>query len=319
MPFKKEFQNFSSSINELTIGLPPYEIILGGENILPFYTFDLPDESGTPDKHRPKVGIAISDSGLCKDLPKYNSFYDGATTVADVASRAAKIPGVDFLVICLDNAHPDKENTSPEDCAALVKEISNSINIPIAVMGCDHIEKDAKIFEKVASALFGKNILVLSAREENHKNVAAAAGLAYPQKVGAESSVDINLAKQLNILITQIGVKPENMAMDIGSAAAGYGFEYIISTIDRVKLAALSQDDSMLQMPIITPVFSQTWTVKESTASPDDYPEWGSVESRGIYMEITTAAACLAAGSNAVILMHPDSVETISLLIKELM
>ena len=148
--------------------------------------------------------------------------------------------------------------------------------------------------------------------------VAAGAAMAYQQKIGAESAVDINLAKQLNVLISQMGVKAESVAMNLGSAAAGYGFEYVASTIDRVKAAALAQNDNMLQMPIVTPISSDAWGVKESIVSEDDFPEWGPVEQRGISMEIATAAACLAAGSNAVILRHPQSVATISKLVADL-
>ena len=106
--------------------------------------------------------------------------------------------------------------------------------------------------------------------------------------------------------------------MNVGTAAAGYGFEYVVSTMQRVKAAALSQNDGMLQMPIITPVASETWGVKESMASEADMPEWGDVEQRGIDMEVETAAAVLVSGSNAVILKHPVSVATISKLVKEL-
>ena len=179
-------------------------------------------------------------------------------------------------------------------------------------------EKDGELLPKVAEALQGKNALILSAREEDYKSVGAAAGLAYDQKVGAESAVDINLAKQLNVVTTQLGVKPESIVMNVGSAAVGYGYEYVVSTMDRIKAAALSQSDAMLQMPIITPVSSETWNVKESMASEEDMPEWGPVEERAISMEIMTAAADLACGSDAVILMHPQSIATISKMIKEL-
>ena len=107
--------------------------------------------------------------------------------------------------------------------------------------------------------------------------------------------------------------------MNLGSAAAGYGFEYVSSTMDRVILAALGQNDAMLQMPVITPVSFETWTVKEAVMPEADAPEWGNLELRGVDMEVVTAAACLASGSNAVILRHPRSVATISKMIKELM
>ena len=160
--------------------------------------------------------------------------------------------------------------------------------------------------------------LILSEKEENYKAIGAAAGLAYNQIVGAESAVDINLAKQLNVVTTQLGVNAQKIVMNIGSAAAGYGYEYVVSTMDRIKGAALSQNDNMLQMPIITPVSAETWGVKEATASEADMPEWGSADERGIDMEVMTAAADLAAGSDAVILRHPEAVATISRMIKAL-
>ena len=106
--------------------------------------------------------------------------------------------------------------------------------------------------------------------------------------------------------------------MNVGTATAGYGFEYVVSTMDRIKAAALSQNDAALQMPIMTPIASETYNVKEAVVSEDDFPEWGDRETRAIDMEVTTAAACLASGSNAVILKHPVSVATISKFIKEL-
>jgi len=312
MAFKQGNQTFSTNINSLAIGGGGKEIKLGGENVLPLYTFDAPIE------HRPKVGVAISDLGYKREIPGIEAYYAGAESVVDMAKRAAAMPGADFLVISLDGAHPNNGDKSIEECAALVKDIADAVDFPIAVEGCKHIDKDSKLLEKVAEATQGKNILILSAHEENYKVIAAAAALAYEQNIAAESAVDINLAKQLNVLINLLGVRPEKMVMNLGSAAGGYGFEYVASTIERVKMAALAQDDTMLKMPIITPVYSETWVVKESIASQEDYPEWGSAEARGINMEISTAAACLAAGSNAVILCHPDSVKTVSALIDAL-
>jgi len=313
MAFKRESQVFSTSINTVTIGTGDKQTVLGGENVMPLYTFDAPIE------HRPKIGVAVSDLGYRKGIPGIEAFYKGADTIVDMAKRAAAMPGADFLVLCLESAHPNNGDKSIEECTALVREIADAVDIPIAVEGSRHIDKDSKLLEKVAEAAQGKNILILSAHEENYKSVATAAALAYEQNVAAESAVDINLAKQLNVLINVLGVKPEKTAMNLGSAAGGYGFEYIASTIERVKTAALAQNDAMLKMPIITPVSSETWAVKESVASQEDYPDWGCVESRGVNMEVSTAAACLAAGSNAVILCHPDSVKTISELIDALM
>ena len=226
--------------------------------------------------------------------------------------------GADFVCLRLEGGDPNGVNKSIDELIEVVKEVAEAVTCPLVVEGCKNVEKDTELLPKVAEVLQGKNALVMSAREENYKAVGAAAGLAYNQKVGAESAVDINLAKQLNVLIGQLGVDPANVVMNVGSAAAGYGFEYVVSTMDRVKAAALSQGDAQLQMPIITPVADEAWNVKEAMASEADMPEWGSQEERGIDMEIETAAAVLASGSNAVILKHPASVAVISKLIKEL-
>jgi len=312
MAFKREPQVFSANINTVTLGTGNEQITLGGENVLPFYIFD------APVVNKPKIGVAISDMGYNKEIPGYESFYSGADSIVEMAKRAAGMPGADFLVLCLDSAHPNNGDKSVDNCAALVKEVVDAVSIPVAVEGSKHLPKDSKLLEKVAEVTQGKNVLILSAHEENYKTVATAAALAYGQNITAESAVDINLAKQLNVLINVLGVKPDKMVMNLGSAAGGYGFEYIASTLERVKLAALAQNDDMLKMPIITPVSSETWAVKESLASEEDYPDWGSLEERGINMEVSTAAACLAAGSNAVILSHPDSVKVISGLIDAL-
>jgi acetyl-CoA decarbonylase/synthase complex subunit delta len=312
MPFKPVTQKFNAKINELTIGVGAGTTTLGGESVFPFYTFDAPIEN------RPKIGVELSDLGVSDALPGIAEYYKGCATLGELAKRASEMPGADFLAISLDGAHPDNGDRSVEDTAALIKEAVSSLDFPIVIEGCRNIEKDAKLFEKIAEALEGRNVLFLSAREENYKSVSAAAAMAYSQKIGAESAVDINLAKQLNVLISQMGVKTESVAMNLGSAAAGYGFEYVATTFDRVKSAALAQNDNMLQMPIVTPVASEAWSVKESIASEEDFPEWGPAEERGVSMEIATAAACLAAGSNAVILRHPDSVAAIAKLIEEL-
>ena len=135
--------------------------------------------------------------------------------------------------------------------------------------------------------------------------------MAYGNIVAAESSVDLNLAKQLNILVTQLGIKSDKMVMDPGCAAVGYGFEYVVTTMDRIRLAALQQNDATLQIPMILPVSSESWKVKESIAPEAEMPEWGSEEDRGIAMEISTAVGVLGAGANAVILRHPRSVEVV--------
>ena len=236
MPFNQKPQKFNANINTVEIGCGDKAIKLGGECTFPFYTFDAPMENA------PKVGVEISDMGLA-NIPGIQAYYAGAESMADIAKKAEAMEGADFVCLRLEGGDPNGENKSVEELIAIVKEVAEAVTCPLVVEGCKNVEKDSELLPKVAEALQGKNALVLSAREENYKAVGAAAGLAYNQKVGAESAVDINLAKQLNVVMTQLGVKAQDIVMNVGSAAVGYGFEYVVSTMDRIKGAALSQND----------------------------------------------------------------------------
>lgn len=312
MPFNQKPHKFNAKINTVTIGSGDKTVAIGGNSTFPFYTFDAPTENTA------KVGVEISDMGLEGASEGIKAYYEGASTMAEIAKKAAEMEGADFVALVLEGGDPNGENKSVEELIAVVKEVADAIDCPLVVEGCKNVEKDAELLPKVAEVLQGRNVLILSEKEENYKAIGAAAGLAYNQIVGAESAVDINLAKQLNVITTQLGVNAQKIVMNVGSACAGYGYEYVVSTMDRIKGAALSQNDNMLQMPIITPVASETWGVKEASASEADMPEWGPQDERGIDMEIMTAAADLAAGSDAVILRHPQSVATISKMIKAL-
>lgn len=312
MPFNQKLQKFNAKINAVTIGSGDKTVTIGGDSTYPFYSFDAPSEN------TPKIGVEISDMGLEDVSEGIKAYYEGATTMGEIAKKAAAMEGADFVALILEGGDPNGVNKPIDELIAIVKEVADAIDTPLVVEGCKNVEKDAELLPKVAEALQGRNVLILSEKEENYKAIGAAAGLAYDQIVGAESAVDINLAKQLNVVTTQLGVNAQKIVMNIGSAAAGYGYEYVVSTMDRIKGAALSQNDNMLQMPIITPVSAETWGVKEATASEKDMPEWGPAEERGIDMEIVTAAADLAAGSDAVILRHPEAVAAISRMIKAL-
>lgn len=312
MPFNQKPHKFNAKINSVTIGSGDKTVAIGGNSTFPFYTFDAPTENTA------KVGVEISDMGLEGVSEGIKAYYEGASTMAEIAKKAAAMEGADFVALVLEGGDPNGENKSIDELIAVVKEVADAIDCPLVVEGCKNVEKDAELLPKVAEVLQGRNVLILSEKEENYKAIGAAAGLAYNQIVGAESAVDINLAKQLNVITTQLGVNAQKIVMNVGSACAGYGYEYVVSTMDRIKGAALSQNDNMLQMPIITPVASETWGVKEASASEADMPEWGPQDERGIDMEIMTAAADLAAGSDAVILRHPQSVATISKMIKAL-
>ena len=312
MSFVPKKQAYSARINTVTLGTGDKATVIGGQNVLPFYTFDAPIENA------PKIGVEISDNAASWTAPGLVEFYAGCTTMAERAAKAATMPGADFIALNFESADPNGANRPTAECVADAVAVAAATDMPLVVMGCKNMEKDGELFTKIAEALQGKNVLFMSAKNEDYKTVGASVGLAYGQKVGAETADDINLAKQLNIMLKGVGVKAESIVMNIGTAAVGYGYEYVASTLDRVRAAALAQSDADLQMPIIAPVSTDTWGVKESVATEEDVPEWGDMEQRAIGMEVSTAAANLTGGADAVIMRHPAAVATIKKFINEL-
>lgn len=322
MAFIRKLPIFKASIGALSFGSGDNAVTIGGGSTMPLHFFDAKDGKPETSAHLPKIGVEVTDTDFdTRGLPLLAACYDGAATLAERARRAAAIEGADFICLRFEGADPGGLNRPVAECVTLAKETIAALegtSLPVAITGCKNVERDTELFTALAEALQGRNILFLSAREEDYKQIGAAAALAYGHKVGAESAVDINLAKQLNVLMTQLGVPKGSIAMNVGAAAAGYGFEYVSSTMDRVRSAALGQEDAMLQMPIVTLVSQETWSVKEAIATVEDFPEWGAMEMRAIQMETVTAAACLASGSDAVVLRHPVSIGKLSHLIATL-
>ena len=313
MSFEPKKQAYSARINAVTLGTGDKAIVIGGQNVLPFYSFDAPIENA------PKIGVEVSHATATWTTPALAELYAGCTTLAECAAKAATIPGVDFIALNFAAADPNGANRSTEECVADAVAVAAATDLPLVILGCKNVDKDSELLPKLAEALMGKNALFMAAKNENYKTVGASVALACGQKLGAETADDINLAKQLNIMLKGLNVNPESVVMDIGTAAVGYGYEYAASTFDRIRLAALQQSDADLQMPILAAVCNDTWGVKESTASVEDEPAWGCREERAISMEISTAAADLTGGADAVVLRHPESVATIKKFITELL
>ncbi len=312
MAFTPKTAPYNGKINAVTLGTGDKAIVIGGQNVLPFYTFDAPIENA------PKIGVEISDAAEKWTTSGLLDFYAGCTTMAERAKKAETMEGADFICLNFESADPNGANRSTAECVADAVAVAEAVSMPIVIMGCKNLEKDNELLAKISEALQGKNILVMSAKNENYKTVGASVALAYGQKLGAETADDINLAKQLNIMLKGLSINPANIVMDIGTAAVGYGYEYAASTFDRIRLAALAQGDADLQMPILAAVSTDAWGVKESTASEEDEPAWGSQEERAINMEVATAAADLVGGADAVVMRHPAAIATIKKFISEL-
>jgi acetyl-CoA decarbonylase/synthase complex subunit delta len=184
------------------------------------------------------------------------------------------------------------------------------------VSGHSHFEKNNDVMKKVCEATAGENCLINFVETDNYKTIAAAC-IAYDHTLVAQSPIDVNLAKQLNILLTDMNFPVEKIVMDPLTGTLGYGLEYTYSIMERIRIDGLS-GDRMLASPMLVNPGYETFGVKESRAAEKDYPTWGKTEERGIYWETATAMSLLIAGAELLIMYHPKAVETIKKKIEEL-
>ena len=159
MSFVPKTQPYSGKINAVTLGTGDKAIVIGGQNVLPFYTFDAPIENA------PKIGVEISDTATAWNAPALKEFYAGCVSMADFAKKAETMEGADFLVLNFESADPNGANRSVEDCVADAKAVAEAVSMPIVVMGCKNLEKNGELFSKISEALQGKNSVCMSAKQ----------------------------------------------------------------------------------------------------------------------------------------------------------
>ncbi len=210
----------------------------------------------------------------------------------------------------LAGTDPNGENRSSEDAVATVKAISDAVSIPLVVYGSGNVEKDAEVLKKVGGAATSESMIIGPAVEENYKPTTAAA-MGYNHVVAGNTPIDVNMAKQLNILMTQLGLDAQKIIIDPTTGALGYGLEYSYSVMERLKLAALQQDDKMTQMPMISNLGKEAWRAKEAKIGQDEEPTWGDAKKRGILWEAITAVSLLISGANILIMRHPEAVKLV--------
>ncbi len=305
-------ETYSGKVSAVDFGKDSNVVYIGGESALPFLSF----EGEIPNK--PVIACEVQDTPP-DDWPEtvkkqYSSVSDNPVKWAKFCQDELKAQAIALRLI---STHPDRENRSAEDAAKTVKDVLAAVKIPLIILGSNHIEKDAAVIVAAAEAASGHNCIIGKAQEGNYKTIVAAA-LAHNHKLIAMSELDINLAKQLNILITQMGFSKDRLITDPMCSALGYGLEYTYSVMERIRLAALFQNDATMQPPLLGDVGMYVWKIKEVMASESDLPHWGRLEERGIAWEATTAAAMLAAGTNLVIMRHPKAIETVRKVITEL-
>jgi acetyl-CoA decarbonylase/synthase complex subunit delta len=228
------------------------------------------------------------------------------------AKKCVEEFGADLINLKLIGTNPEEQDRSPEEACKTVREVLDSVSVPLIIYGCGNEEKDAKVLEAVSNEAKGERCLLGLAEESAFKSLAVAA-MANNHGIVAFSNLDINLAKQMNILLTDFGVKLEDIVMDPLVAGLGYGLEYSYSVMERIRLAAF-MGDKILQVPMIADA-SIAWKARESSI---DAPEWGDPLKRGPTWESMTAMGALMAGADVLILRHPETLKIVRNTLEEL-
>jgi acetyl-CoA decarbonylase/synthase complex subunit delta len=275
-------------------------ITIGGHGALPFQPGD------APSPHRPVVALEVVDA-VPRDWPEHlrGALGDVLGSPADWASKGVETFGADLIGLRLFGAHPDVRNASPDEVAATVRAVLDAVDVPLIVLGCGHPDKDNDIWPRITEAARGEKCLVGVAVPENYKTLVVAC-LADGHSIVAEGPIDVNIQKQLTILITAMGLPAERVVMHPGTASLGYGLEYEYSIMERIRLAGL-QGDKMLSQPVMTIVGEEAWRAKEARLEAAAMPAWGDAARRGPSWEAATAAAFLQSGTDLVVLVHPEA------------
>lgn len=319
MPFETPVEKWASTVNTVTIGATSAEggtrtstVTVGGDTSLPFLHF----EGKTP--HRPVIAMEVL------DVPPEEWPAPMAEAVADVsddpaawARKGVNEFGADLISLRLVGAHPDQQDRSAEDCAQTVKSVLSAVNVPLIIWGCGQADKDNEIMPRCSEVTAGENCLLGTATQDNYKTITAAC-MADGHKLLAEAPLDINIQKQVNILVSEMGLDLSRIVMYQATGGLGYGMEYAYSIMERTRLAALAAD-RMLSMPMLALVGSECWKAKEARSPEEVVPEWGAESERGVAWEATTATCFLHAGTHILVMWHPRAAALVRKTIDSLM
>ena len=312
-------KSWPHAINAVTIGATSAEggtrtstVTVGGETTLPFYHF----EGTMPNK--PVVAMEVWDIPA-EDWadPIREPFADVFSDPGAWAKRCVDEFGAEMICLRLKGCDPNGANRSPEEAASTAKQVAGAVGVPLIVWGCGSDDKDNELFPVVAEALSGENCLLGTITEDNYKTLTAL-GTAYGHKLIAESPVDINMAKQVNILALDVGFPSENILIYPSTGALGYGIEYVYSIMERLRIAGL-KGDKVVAMPMLCDIGVEVWGVKEAKAPESEVPGWGDVKARGPMWEASTATVYLLAGADVLIMRHPEAVRLTKQTIARLM
>lgn len=304
-------EKWSGAVKGVTIGATKDEggtrestVTIGGAQCVPFMDFD-----GTQG-NRIAVAMDVYDTPP-EDWPEplLKNYADVINDPVAWAKKCADEYGADLICLKLDGIHPDRENKSAEETVNTVKSILEAVKIPLIIWGCDNDEKDNEVMPKVSQAAAGEKCLLGGATQDNYKTITAVS-LADGHNLITQAPVDINIGKQVNILVTDLGFPIDRIVMFQTTGALGYGIEYCYSIHERARMAALSGDGQM-STPVICDVGHESWRAKETKATDEEAPQWGSFAERGIMWEAITAVTLMQSGVDIIRMSHPKAVSIV--------
>jgi len=285
---------------------------IGGETCMPFHRW----EGEMP--HRPLIAMEILDVVSEKYPPVLKEIYkDLLENPAAMAQKCVEKYGADLISVRLEGTHPEKGNRTAEQAVALVKAVLKAVEVPLIITGHSHFEKNNEVMKAVAQACAGENLLLNWVEQDNYRTIAGAA-MAYGHSIVSQSPIDVNIAKQMNILLTNMDIKTRQIVMDPMTGAAGYGIEYTYSAMERIRLTA-SNGDKMLAGPMIVSPGQECIKIKELKATETEFPVWGDLAKRAALWELSTAVNLLYAGADILIMYNPDAVAATRRMIEKLM
>jgi len=295
-------ESYTGNIKEITLGKGDKAVTVGGQACYPFYNF----EGDMP--HKPVVAMEVWDMEP-DEWPEaaLSHFKDVLSDPAAWAKKCVDEFGAKIIVLQLKSTDPNTKDASPEDAAATVKKVLDAVDVPLIVWGTANIEKDEEVLKKISEETHGANLVLGPVEDKNHKGIGASA-MGYGHTLISSSPIDINLAKQVNILLENLGMPSDRLIVDPTTGGLGYGLEYTYSVMERLCMAALTQGDDKLQVPMINNLANEIWKCKEAKLTADEEPILGDPERRGILMEAVTAVIYLLSGANVLIMRHPEAI-----------
>lgn len=303
---------YSGKIKEVKLGTGNKTLTVGGEGSYPFYLY----EGAMP--NRPKIAMEVWDYTPQDWAPAaIEPFADVLNDPVAWAKKCIDIYKAEMLCLQMVSTDPNGLNRNADEAAATAKKVADAVDVPLIIWGTANMDKDTEVLRKVAEVCQGKNLILGPLEEGDHKKIGAAA-LGYKHTVAASTPIDINLAKQLNILMGNLGIPDNQLILDPTVSGIGYGIEYCYSVMERIRMAALTQQDDKLQSPIIANISKETWKTKEAKQSTEESPLLGDANKRGILLEAMSATALLMAGADILVMRHPDAIKLVRELIDEL-